>query len=63
MIQFEQIQWENAMDVKTPLKRQTAATNDVRSARIVKRGAVLRVLVISVSLAVVLMFLGYVLIR
>jgi hypothetical protein len=63
MIQFEDIQWENAMDAKTTLERRNVATNDVRAARIVKRGVVLRVLVISVSLAAVLMFLGYFLVR
>lgn len=44
----------DAEQTPTPLR-----TKDVRSARIVKRGALLRVLVISLILIVALMMVGY----
>ena len=46
---------------RSPDDRTTITVTEARAARVVNRGAMLRVLVISVVLALVLMFVSYLL--
>jgi hypothetical protein len=46
-------------DLNSPEDRVTVTTTEARAGRIVKRGAVLRVLVVSLALAIVVLLVAY----